>query len=89
VKTKTVYLIFKTHLSGMGLPVAGRCHLATQTAMGGTRVMRPVMQMGQAVGAAAALALAEGTDPRGVYRRHVDKLQKMLEEDGCRIMRPS
>ncbi len=65
--------------------MAGRCHSATQTAMGGTRVMRPVMQMGQAVGTAAAIALKHGTSPRGVYAQHIEELRHALVQDGCRI----
>ena len=65
--------------------MAGRCHSATQTAMGGTRVMRPVMQMGQATGTAAAIALEHGTSPRGVYEKHIEELKETLLHDGCRI----
>lgn len=66
--------------------MAGRCHSATQTAMGGTRVMRPIMQMGQAVGTAAALALKHGTSPRGVYERYIEDLRETLFRDGCRVL---
>jgi hypothetical protein len=66
--------------------MAGRCHSATQTAMGGTRVMRPVMQMGQAAGTAAALALQHGTSPRGVYEKHLEELREALFRDGCRVL---
>ncbi len=66
--------------------IAGRCHSATQTAMGGTRVMRPVMQMGQAVGTAAALALQHRTSPRGIYEKHIEALRETLFRDGCRVL---
>jgi hypothetical protein len=66
--------------------MAGRCHSATQTGMGGTRVMRPVMQMGQAVGTAAALALQHGTTPRGVYEKHIEELRETLFRDGCKLL---
>lgn len=66
--------------------MAGRCHSATQTGMGGTRVMRPVMQMGQAVGTAAAIALHHGTSPRGVYEKHIEELRETLFRDGCPIL---
>lgn len=65
--------------------MAGRCHSATQTAMGGTRVMRPVMQMGQAVGTAVAIARQHDTSPRGVHEKHLDELRETLSRDGCRI----
>jgi hypothetical protein len=63
--------------------VAGRCHSATQTAFGGTRVMRPMCATGQAVGTAAALARRYATTPRGVYEAHLEELQQALLRDGC------
>ena len=63
--------------------MAGRCHSATHIALGGTRVMRPMMQTGQAAGTAADLARKHGTSPRGIYRRHVEELQQELLKDGC------
>jgi len=66
--------------------MAGRCHSATHIAFGGTRVMRPCCAMGQAVGTAAAIATRHGTNPRGVYQRHIKELQETLVRDGCRLM---
>ena len=66
--------------------MAGRCHSATHIALGGTRVMRPCCAMGQAVGTAAAIATRHGTNPRGVYQRHIKELQETLIRDGCRLM---
>jgi hypothetical protein len=63
--------------------MAGRCHSATQTAFGGTRVMRPMCATGQAAGTAAALAHRYGTTPRGVYESHLVDLQQALLRDGC------
>ncbi|RKY06581.1 MAG: hypothetical protein DRP66_08515 [Planctomycetota bacterium] len=63
--------------------MAGRCHSVTHIALGGTRVMRPMMQTGQAAGTAADLARKHGTDPRGVYRQHTKELQQELLKDGC------
>ncbi len=67
--------------------MAGRCHSATQVAMGGTRVMRPMCATGQAAGTAAAIATKYQTTPRGVYDKHVKELQDTLVKDGCRLMR--
>jgi len=63
--------------------MAGRCLSATHIAMGGTRVMRPLMQTGQAAGTAAAIAGKYRTTPRGVYLRHIQELQQELLKDGC------
>lgn len=49
-----------------GLLVAGRCLSATSDAAGAIRVMPPAMAMGQAVGAAAALAVKNSVAPRSV-----------------------
>jgi hypothetical protein len=49
-----------------GLLVAGRCLSATSDAAGAIRVMPPVMAMGQAAGAAAALAVKNSVTPRAV-----------------------
>jgi len=63
--------------------MAGRCHSATHIALGGTRVMRPLMQTGQAAGTAASLARKYGTTGRGIYRKHIKELQQELLKDGC------
>lgn len=68
------------------LLMAGRCHSATHIAMGGTRVMRPCMGMGQAAGTAAAIAAQNDTNPHGVYEKHLAELQQMLLKDGCFLM---
>ena len=67
--------------------MAGRCHSATQVAMGGTRVMRPMCATGQAAGTAAAIAIKHQTLPRGVYEKHIKELQDTLIRDGCRLMK--
>lgn len=66
--------------------MAGRCHSATHIALGGTRVMRPLMQTGQAAGTAACLAVKYNTTPRGVYRHHIEELQQELLKDGCYLL---
>jgi hypothetical protein len=53
--------------------------------MGGTRVMRPCMQMGQAAGTAAAVARRHDTNPRGVYEGRVGEVQQLLLKDGAYI----
>ncbi len=68
------------------LMMAGRNHSATQLAMGGTRVTRPCMAMGQAAGTAAAIAAANETTPAGVYERHLADLQQALLKDGCYLL---
>ena len=66
--------------------IAGRCHSATHVALGGTRVMRPMCMTGQAAGTAAAVARRYGTDPRGVYKHHIQELQQALLRDGCYLL---
>ena len=66
--------------------MAGRCHSATHLGLGGTRIMRSCCLMGQAAGAAAALATHHGCTPRDVDRRHIAELQQMLLKDGCYLI---
>jgi hypothetical protein len=64
------------------LYLAGRCHSATYTAHGSTRVMGTCMSMGQAVGMAAAVGIAKGADPREVREGHVQEVrQRLLKQD--------
>lgn len=58
-----------------GLLVAGRCVSATHEALGAIRVMPCAFALGQAAGAAAALACGDGVQPRRVDTR---KLQDLL-----------
>ena len=60
---------------------AGRCHSASHAAMSATRVMATTSLMGQAVGTAAAIAMAGGLDPRGVYEKRMRVLQQALMDD--------
>ncbi len=60
---------------------AGRCHSATHAAMSATRVMGTTSLMGQAVGAAAAIAVRDGLTPRGVLERRLQELQEVLMDD--------
>lgn len=63
-----------------GLLVAGRCVSATFEALGGIRIMPPVMAMGQAAGVAAAVSAAAGIQPRDI---DVKDLQKRLRQQGA------
>jgi len=57
---------------------AGRNISATHMAMSSTRVMATCATLGQAAGSAAAIALAQGCDNRGVFTHHLDRLQRRL-----------
>jgi glycine/D-amino acid oxidase-like deaminating enzyme len=64
------------------LAVAGRCASSTHEAHSSVRLQSHVMVMGQGVGTAAALALAEG---RAMHQIDVRKLQQKLRDDGACI----
>ena len=64
------------------LMFAGRCASCTHAAMSSTRVMGTGCSMGQAVGTAAAMAVARGETPRGLGK-HIDELQQTLLGDDC------
>ena len=66
------------------LLVAGRCAAMTHDGQSSARVSGPCFVMGQAAGAAAALALASGTEPR---KLDVSQLQQRLEQDGAYLGR--
>lgn len=57
---------------------AGRDMSATHIAFGAARVMATCGAMGQAAGTAAALCVAHGTTPRGIYTDHLDDLRQTL-----------
>lgn len=65
------------------LMFAGRNISATHAAMSSSRVMATCAVIGQAAGTAAAIAVAHGTSPRGVYESHLAELQQTLMEDDC------
>jgi hypothetical protein len=44
--------------------------------------MRTIGMMGEVVGKAAYLAVRHGTDPRGVYAKHLPELLGLLEQPG-------
>ena len=65
------------------LLMAGRNISATHVALSDTRVMLTCAVIGQAAGAAAGLCIEHGTTPRGVYEKHLERLQQRLLKDGA------
>ena len=65
------------------LMFAGRNISCTHMAMSATRVMATCSLLGQAVGTAAAIAVADGITPRDVYFKKLQKLQAELMDDDC------
>lgn len=65
------------------LMFAGRNISVTHAAMSSTRVMGTCALLGQAVGCAAALAVAHGCMPDEIAREHMTSLQDMLMDDDC------
>ena len=59
--------------------MAGRCISVTHVALGTIRVMRTCGMMGEVVGMAASLCKKHGTDPRGVYREHLEELKGLMQ----------
>jgi hypothetical protein len=66
--------------------VAGRCFSATHDAHASVRSMAQTMAMGQAAGTAAALAVADGLDPRDLP---ADRLRHHLRADGAILEIPA
>jgi hypothetical protein len=62
---------------------AGRNISVSHLGLCTTRVMATCGLMGQAVGAAAAIAAQENCSPREVGRRHLQALQNLLMDDDC------
>ncbi len=65
------------------LMFAGRNISCTHTAMSSCRVMATCATLGQAMGTAAAIAVAHETSPRGVYENHIGELKQTLMENDC------
>ncbi|BDD10125.1 pyridine nucleotide-disulfide oxidoreductase [Fulvitalea axinellae] len=59
--------------------MAGRNISTTHIAFGSTRVMRTCGMMGEVVGIAAYLAKKHDTDPRGVYKQHLEEFKRILK----------
>ncbi len=60
--------------------MAGRDISVTHEALGTVRVMRTGGMMGEVVGMAAYLCARHGTNPRGVYKEHLDELKDLLKK---------
>jgi len=62
---------------------AGRNISMTHMAMSSSRVMATCALLGQAVGAASAIAGKYGTSPNGVYEEHLSELKETLMYHDC------
>jgi hypothetical protein len=60
--------------------MAGRNISVTHVALGTVRVMRTTGMMGEVVGMAASVAAKNNTNPRGVYKNHLDELKALFEK---------
>jgi hypothetical protein len=67
------------------LMFAGRDISCSHMGLSATRVMGTCAALGQAVGTAAALCLANSLDPAELHRRRIAELQTALEEDDCML----
>ena len=65
------------------LMFAGRNISASHVAFSSTRVMGTIGVIGQAVGTAAAIAVANGLTPRGAAETKIAEIQRALMEDDC------
>ncbi|TDF93296.1 FAD-dependent oxidoreductase [Paenibacillus piri] len=65
---------------------AGRNISASHVAFGTTRVMATCAVIGEAAGTGAALAVRNGTTPRGVYREHLAELQQTLLRQDASVL---
>ncbi len=62
--------------------MAGRNISVTDQALGTVRVMKTIGMMGEVVGKAAAIAIQRNTTPRGVYEKHWNELDGLLQLPG-------
>lgn len=62
--------------------MAGRDISVTKTGLGPVRVMRTCGMMGEIVGKAASICVKNKTSPRGVYEKHLDELQSLMQKPG-------
>jgi len=60
---------------------AGRNISVTHIALGTVRVQNTIATLGQAAGTAAAMCVKLNELPRGIYERHIKKLQQQLIKD--------
>jgi len=59
--------------------MAGRNISVTHVVLGTVRVMRTTGMMGEVVGMAASVATKYKTNPRGVYKNHLDELKNLIK----------
>jgi len=59
--------------------MAGRCFSSSHVGLGGPRVMNTTGQMGVAVGYAASLCKKYSTNPRGIYKNHLEELKNLID----------
>jgi hypothetical protein len=80
MKTTKYYVPFRCLYSKniSNLMMAGRCISCSHVGLGGPRNMNTTGQMGVAAGYAAALCKQFNTDPRGVYKNHIDELRTLI-----------
>ena len=62
--------------------MAGRNISVEREAIGPVRVMRTCGMMGEIVGKAAWICVAQNTTPRGVYEKHLPLLKELMEQPG-------
>ena len=62
--------------------MAGRDISVSKDGLGPVRVMRTTGMMGEVVGKAAAICIEKKTTPRGVYEKHLAKLQELMRKPG-------
>ena len=62
--------------------MAGRCISVTHEALGTVRVMRTCGMMGEVVGKAASICVAENCTPRDVYATHLGELKRLMQQPG-------
>ncbi len=63
--------------------MAGRDISVSKDGLGPVRVMRTCGMMGEVVGKAAAVCIARGTTPRGVYERELGELHRRMRMPGA------
>jgi hypothetical protein len=78
----TYYIPFRSLYSKniSNLMMAGRCFSCSHIGLCGPRVMKTCGQMGIATGYAASLCIQHRTNPRGVYKKHINDLKKLIGE---------
>lgn len=60
--------------------MAGRDVSVTHEALGAVRVQPTTGMMGEIVGMAASLCIKHNTEPRGIYKSHLDELKALMDK---------